>query len=280
MSEGAFRMKLATVHGMHMPKLGLGTWRMRGESCVSSVQSAIALGYRHIDTSQRYENEEAIGEGWANADVKRTDIHLTTKIKRENLVPALMRPAIEESLRLLRTDYVDLYMIHWPTPDMDLPALLSAMVRFREEGLVRHIGVCNFPIGLLKRAVEEIQAPICCDQVEYHVLIDQSKLLSYLRSKGMAMVAYVPLAQGRLVDHPELAIIASKHGATPAQVALKWLLDQDEVGAIPKAAHETNQLANLSAVNLSLDDADRLAIAALPKNVRFVNPPSAPAWDS
>ncbi len=272
-------MQTVTAHGMHMPKLGLGTFRMRGEECTQAVLGALARGYRHIDTAQMYGNEDAVGAALAATDVKRADIHVTTKVWWENLAPEAMQRAMDASLTQLRTSYVDLYLIHWPAPNMDLPAALSQLVRFKEQGLAKHIGVSNFPIALLKRAVEEIGAPIACNQFEYHVLLDQAKLVAYARSKGLAVTAYCPLAQGRLADHGSLEAIAKKHDCTTAQVALAWLLEQDGVAAIPKAGRETSQRANLAALDLRLDDSDRGAIAALPKNQRFVSPGFAPAWD-
>lgn len=270
---------MITTNGLHMPKLGLGTWPLKGEECVAAVQGALSRGYRHIDTAQMYGNEDAIGEALANTEVARGDIHLTTKVWWENLSPDAMQRAMDDSLRLLRTPYVDLYLIHWPAPDMDLPAALGQLVKFKEQGLARNIGVSNFPTALLKRAVEDIQAPIAVNQFEYHVLLDQRKLVEYAHSVGVAVTAYCPLAQGKLADHPVLAELATKHGATAAQVALKWLLDQDGVAAIPKASRAETQLANLAALNLTLDDADRAAIAALPKDQRCVDPGFAPAWD-
>jgi 2,5-diketo-D-gluconate reductase B len=139
--------------------------------------------------------------------------------------------------------------------------------------------VANFPLRLLRQAVEDFRAPILCDQVEYHVLLDQAPLLGYLRAHDMMLVAHVPLARGRLVDHPALRTIAKRHDATPAQVALKWLLDQDNVAAIPKAGRTESQRENLEAFNVTLDDSDRATIAALPKDQRVVNPPFAPRWD-
>ncbi|MBU6498916.1 MAG: aldo/keto reductase [Rhodospirillales bacterium] len=272
-------MKMITSQGMRMPALGLGTWTMKGEACTAAVLGALSRGYRHIDTAQMYGNEEAVGAALAATDVKRADIHLTSKVWWENLAPDAMRRALDASLKQLQTSYVDLYLIHWPSPTMDLPAALAQMVAFKEQGLARAIGVSNFPVALLRRAVEEIQAPVACNQVEYHVLLDQSKLLAYARAKGVALTAYCPLARGGLAEHPGLAAIAAKHGATPAQVALKWLLDQDGVAAIPKAARAESQQANLDALALTLDDADRATIAALPKNDRCVNPAFAPAWD-
>ncbi len=273
-------MQTVAAHGMTMPKLGLGTWRLSGEECTTAVLGALERGYRHIDTAQMYGNEEAVGAALAATPVKRGDIHLTTKVWWENLAPEAMQRAMEASLKKLRTGYVDLYLIHWPAPDMDLAASLGQLVKFREQGLARHIGVSNFPIALLKRAVEEIRAPLACNQFEYHVLLDQTKLVTYARSKGLAVTAYCPLAQGRLADHPVLGEIARKHGCTPAQVALSWLLAQDGVAAIPKAGRAESQLANLAAFDVKLDDADRVAIAALPKNQRFVSPGFAPSWDA
>jgi 2,5-diketo-D-gluconate reductase B len=272
-------MDVLTARGMRMPKLGLGTWQLRGTACVEAVQRALTLGYRHIDTAQAYNNEDAVGEAIAASGL-RGEIHLTSKVWWENLAPERIRAAIEASLAQLRTDHVDLYLIHWPSPTMDLPRALETMMRLREEGLARAIGVSNFPLALLRRAVEEIGAPIACNQVEYHVLLGQTAVRDYARSHGMVVTAYSPLAQGRLAEHPELARIAEKHGATSAQVALKWLLDQDGVAAIPKAGRRESQQANLDALKLVLDEDDRAAIAALPKTQRMVNPGFAPAWDA
>jgi 2,5-diketo-D-gluconate reductase B len=272
-------MQMITAQGMRMPKLGLGTWQLRGPSGTDSVLGALERGYRHVDTAQRYENEEAVGAALAATKVPRADIHITTKVWSDNLAPDDLQRSLEGSLKALRTVYVDLFLIHWPAPGMDLAAALGRMIRLQEQGLVRNIGVSNFTVALLKQAIEEIQAPIACNQVEYHVLLDQSKLLAYLRAKGLGLTAYCPLAQGRLAEHPELAAIAHKHGATAAQVALKWLVDQDNVAAVPKAARPESQQANLDALSIQLDDADRAAIAALPKDVRCVNPSWAPAWD-
>jgi 2,5-diketo-D-gluconate reductase B len=272
-------MDMINAKGLVMPKLGLGTWRLKGEECSLAVQGALERGYRHIDTAQMYGNEDAVGDALAATSVPRGKIHLTTKVWWENLAPDAMKAAMENSLKQLKTDYVDLYLIHWPSPTMDLPAALEQLVKFKEQGLARNIGVSNFTVALLKQAVEEIQAPICCNQVEYHVLINQDAVRGYLHSKGLAMTAYCPLAQGRLADYPELAAIAAKHGVSTAQVALKWLLDQDNVAAIPKAGRKESQQANLDAMKLVLDVADRAVIAGLPKTSRFVNPGFAPAWD-
>ncbi len=272
-------MEMITSHGLRMPKLGLGTWRMKGDECREAVERAFSLGYRHIDTAEMYDNEEQVGSALAGARLPRADIHVTTKVWYTNLAPDAMRRAIEASLRKLQTDYVDLYMIHWPAPDMDLPMALETLVKLKEEGLTRAIGVCNFTTGLLRQAVDEIGAPLAANQIEYHVLLGQEPVLGFLRAHDMALTAYCPIAQGKLADSEELGAIARKHNATAAQVALKWLVDQPGVAAIPKAARRESQVANLEAMKIELDDADRAAIAALPKAQRMVNPGFAPVWD-
>jgi 2,5-diketo-D-gluconate reductase B len=272
-------MQTITAGGMRIPKLGLGTWGMRGSECTDAVLRALELGYRHIDTAQMYGNEDAVGAALARTSVTRDDIHVTTKVWWENLSPDAMRRAMDDSLRKLRTPYVDLYLIHWPAPEMNLGAALDQMVRFQEQGVARHIGVSNFPVALLIVAVEEIGAPIVCNQVEYHVNLEQSRQLRYLRLNDMALTAYRPLSGGRLAGNAVLETIAARHGVSAAQVALAWLLGQEGVAAIPKAAREVDQKANLEAAELRLDAEDLAAIAKLPKHLRLINPSFAPEWD-
>ena len=184
---------------------------------------------------------------------------------------------MDGTLARLGTDYVDLYLIHWPSPGMDVPAAIGALRAVLDSGRARAIGVSNFTVALLNEACA--LAPIATNQVEYHLLLDQTKLLAACRVHGVALAAYAPLAQGRLAEHEELAAIAHKHSATPAQVALKWLLDQDGVCAIPKAMRPESQAANLDALRIALDETDRAVIAMLPKGRRFVTPGWAPVWD-
>ncbi|HEX3347888.1 MAG TPA: aldo/keto reductase [Acetobacteraceae bacterium] len=272
-------MDRITTSGLHMPKLGLGTWPMSGSGCTDAVLRALAIGYRHIDTAQMYGNEAEIGAALAQTDVKRADIHVTTKVSREFLAPDAMRRVAEESLRKLRLDYVDLYLIHWPAAGMDVQRAMESLMRLQAGGLAKHIGVSNFPVALMRRCIEEARAPIVCNQVEYHVMLDQTKVLAYARAHGIAVTAYCPLARGNLGEVEALARIARKHGATPAQIALKWLLDQDGVAAIPKASRAANQQENWDAQKIVLDGEDRAAIAALPKSRRIVNPAAGPKWD-
>jgi len=226
-----------------------------------------------------YGNEEAIGAALAASSVARKDLHVTTKVWNENLAPDAIRRAFDASCKKLRLDHVDLYLVHWPSRNMNLPAIFETLMKLRQEGRTRAIGVANFNTTLLKTVVEEIGAPIACNQVEYHVMLDQTKLRQYLAAKSIPLVAYCPLAQGRVASDDVLTKIGHKHQASAAQVALKWLLDQEGVAAIPKASRAESQQANLDALKVTLDDDDRKAIAALPKDRRCVNPGFAAAWD-
>ncbi len=264
---------------MELPKLGLGTWPLAGPDGQAAIENALHLGYRHIDTGQMYGNESEVGAAIAASGLPRDQIFLTSKVCHALATPDQARVSLDESLRKLRTDYLDLCLIHWPRAGLDIPGVLEMLMRAQEAGKTRRIGVANFPLPLLRMAYEEVRAPIVCDQVEYHALLDQTPLLTWLRARNMTLIAHVPLARGKLIDHPVLARIGARHGATPAQVALKWLLDQDRVAAIPKAGRDASQRENLAALDLMLDDADRAAIAALPKDQRVVDPPFAPKWD-
>ena len=272
-------MEHLQTQGISLPKLGLGTFRMQGDACRAAVESALGLGYRHVDTAEMYGNEDAIGAAIAASRVARKDLHVTTKVWHENLAPDAIRRAFDASLKKLRLDQVDLYLVHWPSKNMNLPAIFETLMKLKQEGRTRAIGVANFTTALLKTVVEEIKAPIACNQVEYHVMLDQAAVRKYLAAKSITLVAYCPLAQGRVASDETLAAIGRKHNASAAQVALKWLLDQDGTAAIPKASRAESQQANLDALKVKLDDEDRKAIAGLPKGMRCVNPGFAPAWD-
>jgi 2,5-diketo-D-gluconate reductase B len=272
-------MEHLQTQGISLPRLGLGTFRMQGEVCRAAVEGALALGYRHIDTAEMYGNEDAVGAAIAASRVPRGDLHVTTKVWHENLAPDAIRRAFDASLKKLKLDHVDLYLVHWPSDNMNLPAIFETLRRLKQEGRTRAIGVANFNIALLKTVVDGLKAPIACNQIEYHVMLDQTPMRKYLAAKSIPLVAYAPLAQGRAASDETLIAIGRKHNASAAQVALKWLLDQDSVAAIPKASRKESQQANLDALKLKLDDEDRKAIAALPKDKRFVNPGFAPAWD-
>src|ERR1700675_4768613 len=204
-------MENIKTQGISVPRLGLGTFRMQGDVCRAAVESALALGYRHIDTAEMYGNEDAIGAAIAASGVARKNLHVTTKVWNENLAPDAIRRAFDASLKKLRLDQVDLYLVHWPAKNMNLPAMFETLMKLKEEGRTRAIGVANFNIALLKAVVEEIKAPIACNQVEYHVMLDQTPLRKYLAAKSIPLVAYCPLAQGRVASDEALMAIVAKH---------------------------------------------------------------------
>src|SRR6201994_5207525 len=207
-------MEQLQTQGISLPRLGLGTYRMQGDACRAAVESALALGYRHIDTAEMYGNEEAIGAAIAASNVARKDLHVTTKVWNENLAPDAMRRAFDTSLKKLRLDQVDLYLVHWPAPDMNLKSMFETLMKFKEEGRTRAIGVANFNIALLKTVIEEIKAPIACNQIEYHVFLDQTPIRKYLAAKSIPLVAYCPLAQGRAATNEALIAIGQKPNAS------------------------------------------------------------------
>jgi 2,5-diketo-D-gluconate reductase B len=260
-----------------IPPLGFGTWLIKGRDCTEGVEDALSLGYRHVDTARAYENEAEVGEGLARSGVPRDEVWLTTKLWRAGLRRDEVREQLEGSLRALATDHVDLLLIHWPNDDVPLDETLGAMAELRDEGKVRHLGVSNFPVRLLREAAGI--EPIYTNQVEYHANLGQDKLLGACRELGVIVTAYSPFAHGELLRDPVLTEIAEAHGATPAQVALRWLLDQPDVVTVPKASSHENRKANLGALDLELTDEDRRRIDELPKDRRTASPGWAPDWD-
>ncbi|MDP1883672.1 MAG: aldo/keto reductase, partial [Bradyrhizobium sp.] len=209
-------MEFLQTQGISLPRLGLGTFRLQGDACRTAVESALGIGYRHIDTAEMYGNEDAIGAAIAASGVARKDLHVTTKVWNENLAPEAIRRAFDASLKKLRLDQVDLYLVHWPAKNMNLPAMFETLMKLKAEGRTRAIGVANFNIALLKTVVEEIKAPIACNQVEYHVMLDQTPLRNYLAAKSIPLVAYCPLAKGSVATDATLTAIGRKHGASAA----------------------------------------------------------------
>ena len=197
-----------------MPSLGLGTWPMRGAECQRAVEAALVLGYRHLDTAEMYGNEAEIGAAVRASAPPRDALFITTKVWWDHLSPDGIRAACEASLQRLRLDHVDLYHVHWPSPNMDLDAVLGAMARLKEDGLARAVGVCNFPAGLLRRALAT-GAPIACVQVEHHIYLSQERLLAVTRPAGIPLTSYSPTAKAAGEADPVMQGIGRKHGCTP-----------------------------------------------------------------
>jgi len=277
MPREAVQQRTLTVQGVRIPKLGFGTWEITGADAAEAVRDALQLGYRHIDTARAYGNEAGVGRGLADSGVERENVFLTTKLWYSQLAPAQVRVQLEGSLRDLATDYVDLLLIHWPSEEVALEQTLRAMAALRDEGKVRHLGVSNFPSVLVREALE--LAPIIADQVEYHPYLAQPELLALARERDMMLTAYSPFAHGRLLGDAVLGEIGAAHDKSPGQVALRWLLDQPQVAAIPKASSHVNRAANLEVFDFELSDDERGRIASLARGVRTADPPWAPRWD-
>jgi 2,5-diketo-D-gluconate reductase B len=266
------------VQGTRVPVLGFGTWLITGPDATEAVRDALEIGYRQIDTARAYENEREVGRGIAESGVPRDDIFLTTKVPHTDAAGSDVERDAEESLERLGVDHLDLLLLHWPNPSVPLEETLTAMNRVREDGRTKHIGVSNFPAGLLRQALE--LAPVACNQVEYHPFLDQSRLLDLARENDVLITAYSPLAHGRVPDDRTLTEIGERHGKTAGQVALRWLLDQPGVSPIPKASSRARREENFDVFDFSLTPEDHEAIAELPKDVRTGNPPWAPDWDA
>jgi 2,5-diketo-D-gluconate reductase B len=241
------------------------------------VRDALEIGYRHIDTARAYGNEAQVGAAIAASGVDRSEIFLTTKIGPSDAEPSRLKRAAEDSLRTLGTDYVDLLLLHWPSHTVPLEHTLHALRELKEQGRIRHPGVSNFPAGLLARALDVV--PLLADQVEYHPFLAQDALLGMIAERDMTLTAYSPLAQGRVARDRTLEEIGEAHGKSAGQVALRWLIEQPNVTAVPKAASHERRAENFDVFDFELTDADRDRIAGLRKNVRTVDPAGAPDWD-
>jgi 2,5-diketo-D-gluconate reductase B len=245
---------------------------MKGEVCERAVRTALELGYRHIDTAEMYANEAEIGRAVKASGVPREQIFITTKLWNTHLAARDVGPTLDASLTRLATDYVDLLLIHWPTEDVPLKETLPAMIEAKAAGKAKAIGVSNFTVPMMREAIETIGAPIVCNQLEYHALLDQRPALDYARKHKIAVTAYCPLARGGLVDNPTLKRIGAGYGKSAAQVALRWLVQQPGVAAIPKASRPENLAANFQVFDFALTSGEMDEISRLRNNSRVVPP--------
>ncbi|TNE91856.1 MAG: aldo/keto reductase [Deltaproteobacteria bacterium] len=269
---------VTTATGAAIPALGYGTWRLSGPEAYRGVREALDVGYRHIDTAQLYGNETECGQAIAQSDVPRDQVFLTTKVWRDHLDRDGILRTTDESLARIGSDYVDLLLLHWPNARFPMEAALDALVEVQQAGKARYIGVSNYPSAMLAAAAA--RAPITTNQVEYHCLLGQQAVLEVAAEHGIAVTAYCPLAQGRLADQSVLAEIGEAHGATPAQIALAWLVGQEGVAAIPKSRNAERIAENFAALDIALSADERARIDALPKNQRTVDPAAfAIPWD-
>ncbi|SEP92470.1 aldo/keto reductase [Natrinema salaciae] len=261
-----------------MPMLGLGTWQNDdAEQCAESVRTALETGYRHIDTAQAYENEAAVGEGIARADVDREEVFLATKVWISNLAHDDVLETARESLDRLGVEYVDLLYVHWPSRTYDPAETLAAFSELYDEGLVENVGVSNFQPEQLEEAVDVCDAPIFANQVELHPLLPQEEIREACDDDDVEVVGYSPLARGQVFDQPEIQAVAEKHDASEAQISLAWAREKG-VTAIPKATGADHIGDNWESLTVELDREDVDRIDAIDETSREVDPGFAP-WN-
>lgn len=264
-----------------LPQPGLGTFRLQDDVVIESVSSALSLGYRHIDTASFYDNEAAVGKAIAASGVERESLFITTKVWHDDLAGDGVTESIKASLQRLGLTYLDLVLIHWPSPDAAVPMehYIGKLNEAREAGLTRHIGISNFTIAQVDQA---LACPggenILTNQIEVHPFLANQALVAHCQNKGLTVTGYMPLAVGKVMEEPVLQEIADRYQATAAQVALAWVAQRGIV-VIPSSTKSSHQKANLQALELQLSDADMQAINALDANQRIANPDFAPAWD-
>jgi len=263
-----------------MPGIGFGTLGNTGDAGCALVEAALAEGYRYIDTSRFYANEEAVGKALARSSVPRGDVWVTTKLLHPRTPPQPdLALELEKSLRMLQTDYVDLLLIHWPNPEVSLAWALSEFAALRKQGKARTIGVSNFTTALLRQALEEIVGDLAANQIEYHPYLNQRPLLDLMRERDIVLIAHSPLARGAVLDDAVLQEIAKQRQLSVAQVALRWIVQQKRVVAIPGAQNVGQLRENLKVLDFTLTSAEMAAISALARGTRIVNPKHGPAWD-
>lgn len=267
---------------MSIPAFGLGTFRLQDQVVIDSVRTALELGYRAIDTAQIYENEAAVGQAIAASGVKREELFITTKIWIANLAKGKLIPSLQESLNKLQTSYVDLTLIHWPSPNDEVPVaeFMAELVEARQLGLTRQIGISNFTLDLMQRAIDAVGAEqIATNQIELSPYLQNRKVAEFARQHGIAVTSYMTLAYGQALQDETIKGIAARHNVTPAQVILAWAL-QLGYAVIPSSTKRENLASNLLAQQLQLTDEDMAQIAALENNGRLVSPEGlAPDWD-
>lgn len=274
-------MHRVEASGASIPALGMGTWTLEGEACAELVAGALAVGYRHVDTASAYRNEKAVGEGLRASGIGRDDIFVTTKVWWTDLAPDDLMRSAETSVARLGIDAVDLLLIHWPNPAIPLEGTIAALNEAKKRGLARHIGVSNFPIALLARAIALSEAPLVANQVEHHPYLDQRKVYAACRNAGAAMVSYCPLHRGgELLNEAVVVEAAAAHGKTPGQVVLRWHVQQDGVVAIPRTSRKARLAENFDVFDFALTAAQMRAISALRGGGnRICDYAFSPDWD-
>lgn len=272
-------MQVIESHGARIPIVGFGTMTLKEDACIDMVEVALHLGYRHLDTAQNYGNEREVGAGLRRSGIRREDVFLTTKVWFNRLAAGDFERSVDESLARLELPWVDLLLIHWPNAQIPLAESIGALCKVKRAGLAKHIGVANFNVAMIEEANKLASEPLACLQIEVHPYLDQTKVIAAARKHGMAVVAYCPLARGKVPADEVLTRIGRAHGKTPAQVALRYLEQQDII-PIPRTSKRERLPENLGSLEFTLSAAEMAEIDKLKRpGARIVSPPQAPKWD-
>lgn len=274
-------MKIIEANGAKIPAIGLGTYTLEGAQCRDMVTRAIDVGYRHIDTARMYGNEVEVGKGIAASGIDRNELFVTTKIWWTDLGSADFARAADAAIEALDIGPVDLLLIHWPNADIALEETIDALNAARSDGLTRHIGVANFTSAMVDEAAAMSSAPLVCNQVEYHPFLSQENVHHACLRNGMAMIAYSPIGKGGdLLSNDVIGAIARRHGKSPAQVVLRWEVEQDKVGAIPRTSKPERLAENIDVFDFELTADEHQAITRMTRRRdRLIDPSFAPNWD-
>ena len=273
-------MQVVEAHGARIPTIGFGTMTLKGDVCVQAVKTALQMGYRHIDTAWFYGNEKEVGEGLRQSGVKREEIFLCTKVRETHLEPDKFRQSLGESLANLQLPYVDLLLIHWNNKDIPFKTSVGALCQAKKDGFAKHVGVANFTVKMLDEAWAVTSEPLVCNQIEVHPFINQDKVIAASKKHGMAVVAYVPIARGKVPGAEVLEKICKAHGKSAAQVSLRYLIQLGCI-PIPRTATPAHMKENMEVFDFKLSDAEMADLKKLnATNMRVVNPPHAPVWDT
>ena len=273
-------MQYVDAHGAHIPQIGLGTMTLKEDVCVQAVKAALECGYTHLDTAAFYGNEVEVGAGLRASGTARDKVFICTKVRENNLLPENFNKSLDQSLKNLQLPFVDLLLIHWNNKDIPFSTSIAALCAAKKDGRAKHVGVANFTTKMLDEAWAVTTEPLVCNQIEMHPFINQDKVVAASKKHGMAVVAYCPIARGKVPGADALERIGAAHGKSAAQVSLRYLV-QMGVCAIPRTATPAHLKANIDIFDFKLSDAEMTELKALnATNMRVVNPPHAPVWDT
>lgn len=265
------------IQDERVPALGFGTYKLQGEECVESVSDALAIGYRHIDTAQSYENETEVGQAIRLAGTPREELFIVSKLRPRNYARGKARESTLESIEKLGTESVDLMLLHWPSDTVPFEEPLTDLAELQAEGLVRHVGVSNFPTALVREAAAV--TTLFSNQVEYHPYLSQRQIIEQARELDLLITAYRPLAAGKVASEKLLVKLGEKYEKSPEQVVLRWLVQQPRIATIPKSADAQRRATNFDIFDFELTQAEVSAIHALASGTRLIDPEDGPAWD-